>query len=106
MRGCVMSESIDLTPTWEGIMPMLICVLQNPDAEPEGIRGVTSELMRLARMGDKLAEMKKQRDEARTMYCRASSDLFLAMQKGKQSRRYFSAEEVAQDRGWDCFPET
>lgn len=101
-----MSESIDLTPTWEGIMPMLICVLQNPDAEPEGIRAVTSELMRLARMGDKLAEVKKQRDEARAMYCRASSDLFLAQQNGKPNRRYFSAEQVAEERGWDCFPKT
>lgn len=87
-------------------MPMLVLVLQNPDADAKGIRAVTSELMRLARMGDKLAEMKKERDEARAMYCRAASDLFLAGQGNKQNRRYISAEQIAEDRGWDCFPKT
>ena len=87
-------------------MPMLILVLQNHDVDSESIKAVTSELMRLARMGDNIFKMKKERDEARAMYCRAASDLFLAGQGNKQNRRYISAEQIAEDRGWDCFPKT
>ncbi len=43
-------ETIDLTPTWEGIMPGLIACLQ--DGTGEGQRMAREELMRLARIVD------------------------------------------------------
>ena len=43
-------EYIDVTPTWTQIMPGMIRVLQAGD--PEGIRNITEELMRLAKAVD------------------------------------------------------
>ena len=44
-------EGHDLTPTWAGLMPALMAVLEN--GLPEGKAGVRSELMRLAEFADR-----------------------------------------------------
>lgn len=44
-------KAIDITPTWEGLMPMLVEVAANGDST-EGRKQAMSELMRLARMVD------------------------------------------------------
>ena len=47
----------DLTPTWAGLMPALMAVLEN--GLPEGKAGVRSELMRLAEFADRMNEKTK-----------------------------------------------
>ena len=42
--------TIDLTPTWQGLMPALLVMLT--DGSPEVRKFATSELMRLARAVD------------------------------------------------------
>jgi len=54
------AETIDITPTWESIMPVLIMVLQNSKAQPSSRKEAESELMRLARMVDNLNSNRKQ----------------------------------------------
>ena len=50
-------QIVDLTPTWRGLMPALIAVLQ--DGSPEGKKEVAKELMRLADAVDKSNERGK-----------------------------------------------
>ena len=47
-------QTIDVTPTWEEIMPLLVTVLTNADAPAEAKRNVREELLRLARRVDEL----------------------------------------------------
>ena len=46
-------KTIDITPTWEGLMPAMIQVLRNPKASKESVQGITEELIRLAKIVDK-----------------------------------------------------
>ena len=45
-------ETIDVTPTWQAIMPAMIQVLRNPKANKESVQGITEELIRLAKIAD------------------------------------------------------
>jgi hypothetical protein len=45
---------IDVTPTWEGIMPLLL------EGVKQGIPESSEELMRLARLVDQINEAKKE----------------------------------------------
>jgi len=45
-------QKIDITPTWEGLLPVMIQVLRNPKANPSSIKEITGELMRLAKFAD------------------------------------------------------
>ena len=45
---------------------------------------------------DQCMILKRERDEARRMYCQAMSDVV---------NPYRSAEDIASDREWDCFEE-
>ena len=47
-------NSIDLTPTWEFAASIYIEVLQNPDATAGAIIDAKEELLRLARIVDRL----------------------------------------------------
>ncbi len=47
-------NSIDLTPTWEFAASIYIEVLQNPDAKAGSIIDAKEELLRLARIVDRL----------------------------------------------------
>ncbi len=47
---------IDCTPTWEGIMPLLL------EGVKQGIPASTEELMRLARMVDQINEANKKEE--------------------------------------------
>jgi hypothetical protein len=49
-------RTIDLTPTWSGITPALVAVLQNPDAPAEAHKTVEKELARMADLADKYVE--------------------------------------------------
>lgn len=43
-------EIIDCTPTWEGILPTLLLVLR--DGNAEGQKGAREELTRMAKLAD------------------------------------------------------
>lgn len=45
-------KTIDLTPTWSGLLPALIAVIQN--GKPEGQRLAIEELRRMAQAADQL----------------------------------------------------
>lgn len=49
-----MAKTIDLTPTWAGILPALLAVIQ--DGNSEGKRQAEIELRRLAQVADKFVE--------------------------------------------------
>lgn len=45
-------KTIDITPTWEALIPAMVQVLRNPKANSESIKGITEELTRLAKIVD------------------------------------------------------
>lgn len=51
-------KTIDITPTWRSVMPIMIEVLKNPNANYESKRDIELELYRLANMADK--QLKKE----------------------------------------------
>jgi len=54
-----MEETIDVTPKWSAIVPLMIGVLKNPKADPESRKFVEVELIRLAKIADKANEKVK-----------------------------------------------
>lgn len=44
--------TIDLTPTWGALLPVLFAVLENPNATPEGKEMIREEFRRLAKAVD------------------------------------------------------
>ena len=55
-----MQETIDVTPKWSAIVPLMIGVLKNPKADPESRKFVEVELIRLAKIADQAKERAKQ----------------------------------------------
>lgn len=55
-----MPEYIDLTPTWEQILPALLAVLEN--GTDEGRKTVKEELRRMAQAADRWNAAAKQQD--------------------------------------------
>ena len=51
-----MQETIDVTPKWSAIVPLMIGVLKNPKADPEAKKFVEVELIRLAKIADEANE--------------------------------------------------
>lgn len=47
-----MQETIDVTPKWSALVPLMIGVLKNPKADPESRKFVEVELIRLAKIVD------------------------------------------------------
>lgn len=48
----VTSRVIDLTPTWEGVVPIYIDVLLNPKAGEKAINASRTEIERMAKLAD------------------------------------------------------
>ena len=48
-----MQDTIDMTPTWESAVKILMAVLENQNASFEGKRVAREELVRLAQIIDK-----------------------------------------------------
>ena len=46
-----MTQTIDLTPTWEGLVPVLAHILQNSES-PSVRKNITEELLKMARAAD------------------------------------------------------
>ena len=55
-------ETIDITPTWEALIPAMVQVLRNPKANSESIKGITEELTRLAKIVDAYNESQSVED--------------------------------------------
>ena len=52
-KGNIMKlHTVDITPTWVAIMPIMLAVINDPNASPMAVENVTAELMRLAAMVD------------------------------------------------------
>lgn len=47
-----MQETIDITPTWSSLVPIMVEVLKNPKANNAAKAEVTQELLRLAKIVD------------------------------------------------------
>ena len=45
-------ETIDITPTWSSLVPIMVEVLKNPKANKTAKAEVTQELLRLAKIVD------------------------------------------------------
>jgi len=45
-------KTIDITPTWQALLPTMLAVIANPKASHESKTGITEELMRLAKIVD------------------------------------------------------
>jgi hypothetical protein len=50
-------ETIELTPTWQGVLPILLAALE--DGTKEGKRIAREELRRMAEAADKFNELNK-----------------------------------------------
>jgi len=56
-----MTRTINITPTWEGITPMLLAVIEN--GTPEGAAEAREELMRMARIADRAVAAQTREDQ-------------------------------------------
>lgn len=55
-----MQETIDITPTWSSLVPIMVEVLKNPKANNTAKAEVTQELLRLAKIVDDQNQKVKQ----------------------------------------------
>ncbi len=54
---------IDITPKWEGMMKVIIAVLENPKASAESKKAMKEELVDLGKWVDQVNEERKQKCE-------------------------------------------
>ena len=54
---------IDITPKWEGMMKVIIAVLENPKASVESKKAMREELVDLGKWVDQVNEERKQKCE-------------------------------------------
>lgn len=47
-------KTIDLTPKWQGLLPIMLHVLENPKSPAEAKGNIRSELTRLAKFVDEM----------------------------------------------------
>jgi len=52
---------IDITPKWEGMMKVIIAVLENPKASAESKKAMREELVDLGKWVDGVNEQRKQK---------------------------------------------
>lgn len=58
-----MQETIDITPTWSALVPVMVEVLKSPTANKTAKAEVTQELLRLAKIVDNQNERIKNDSE-------------------------------------------
>jgi len=59
----VFMKTIDVTPKWEGMMRVMLAVLENPKASAESKQSMREELISLGRWVDGVNEERKQKCE-------------------------------------------
>lgn len=73
-----MAEYIDATPTWSGILPVILTALR--DATPEGQRMAGQEIRRMARLADQVGDMARELEEAEERFGKADRDLRICIE--------------------------
>ena len=58
------SKTMDLTPTWQGILPAMLTLLKQESTPFETEKYVESELLKMAWVADKYVESQKDKMEA------------------------------------------
>ena len=53
-------KTIDITPTWEAVTPILIMTLQRTKVDPDSLEIAQTELNKMARLADKWVEHVKE----------------------------------------------
>ena len=56
-KGNKMPETIDLTPNWEPLIPVLLEIYASESTSPEGKKAIKEELLRLAKGMDKFMKL-------------------------------------------------
>lgn len=54
-----MTNTINITPNWESVAPIIAMVLQNPNAPADSIQTAQSELEKMAKLADLYVEQEK-----------------------------------------------
>ena len=57
-----MPEYIEMTPTWYGLLPAMLAVLRNPNADIKSIRSIMSEFEVMAEGADKWNEYVREQE--------------------------------------------
>lgn len=57
-------ETVDMTPSWSGIVNVYLGVLENPNARPEAREAALSEIRRMATIADAYIAMQAKLTEA------------------------------------------
>ena len=55
-----MQEKIDLTPTWQGVLPVLVALVSN--GGPSGRAHAMKELVRMAQLADRYVEQQRKNE--------------------------------------------
>ena len=55
-------NTIDITPTWTGLTPVLITIIKNPHASFESQKMVQGEFLKMARLADSYVELVKSQE--------------------------------------------
>lgn len=46
-------KTVDITPTWEAVLAILLAVIENPNARPSAKASARGELRRMAQLADR-----------------------------------------------------
>ena len=49
-------ETIDITPKWSGILPLLLEILKNPKANPKTKQFAEDEIIKMAKIADRVKQ--------------------------------------------------
>ena len=60
-----MTETIDITPTWSALIPIMVEVLKNPKANNDAKQEVIVELKNLAKFADAQNKKLKENDSSK-----------------------------------------
>ena len=55
-------KTIDITPTWLGLAPVMIDIIKNPHASFQSTKIAKEELLKMARVADKYIEISSYKD--------------------------------------------
>ena len=55
-------KTIDITPTWESLAPVMIDIIKNPHASFQSTKIAKEELLKMARVADKYVEISSYKD--------------------------------------------
>ena len=75
--------TVDLTPTWAGVINVYIGVLENPSARPEAREAARSEIRRMATIADGFTAIQEQLSAALNSGANALDELRKKIQRGE-----------------------